>query len=254
MTKSNPLDVLGDGFRNLRLHDMDGAMLTLSIDYELGDQPLVRTAVGLASLAHRDQTRPGSSGTPEPYINHPLRNTLRLIRLSSRDPEALAATALHDTVEDQPERLVELLQGDRTAAPRDEARRLLSAYFEGTVSDTVWAVTNPPRPSGLTIELKNAAYVEHVTAVIDNPRVYLVKVSDFIDNAGSLSALADPVKRNRLREKYGPLVPIFQDAALRHGDALGLDSEGFTRLTKRLDDLAAALREGTEFDEGAHFG
>ncbi|MET4049530.1 MULTISPECIES: HD domain-containing protein [unclassified Rhodococcus (in: high G+C Gram-positive bacteria)] len=250
MTESRPTGVVGNNFRELRLHDMDAAMLTLSINYEVGDQPLVQNAMGLASQAHRDQTRPGQNGAAEPYIAHPLRNALRLRRFNCRNEEILAATALHDTVEDQPVRLVELMDGDHSTNPRVEAARLLTAHFSTTVSDTVWAVTNPPRPAGLTKEQKNAAYLEHVKAVITDPRVFLVKVTDFIDNSGSLSALTDLDKRNRLRTKYAPLVPIFQEMALSHGTELGLHTEGLERLTGWLDRLAESLREESQSGEG----
>ncbi|WP_186629433.1 HD domain-containing protein [Rhodococcus sp. BP22] len=251
MTESRTADVVGNNFRKLRLHDMDAAMLTLSINYEVGDQPLVQSAMGLASQAHRDQTRPGQNGTAEPYIAHPLRNTLRLIRFNCRDEEVLAAAVLHDTVEDQPVRLVELMDGDHSASPPAEATRLLATLFNTTVSDTVWAVTNPPRPAGLSKEQKNTAYVEHVKAVIADPRVFLVKVTDFIDNAGSLSALTDLDKRNRLRAKYAPLVPIFQQMALRHGTELGLHPEGLERLTRCLDMLSESLRDESESAQGS---
>lgn len=167
------------------------------------------------------------------------------------DQEILAATVLHDIVEDQPVRPVELMAGDDSANSRVEVTRLLTAHFNTTVSDTVWAVTNPPRPAGLTKEQKNATYVEHVKTVITDPRVFLVKVADFIDNAGSLSALTGLDKRNRLRTKYAPLVPIFQQSALRHGTGLGLQPEGLERLTSCLDRLAESLREESESEEGA---
>ncbi|QCB52011.1 HD domain-containing protein [Rhodococcus sp. PAMC28707] len=251
MTLFGTADVVGKTFRKLRPHDMDAAMLTLSINYEVADRPLLQTAMGLASQAHRDQIRPGENGTAEPYITHPLRNTLRLIRFNCRDEEVLAAAVLHDTVEDQPVRLVELMDGDHSASPPAEATRLLAAHFNTTVSDTVWAVTNPPRPAGLSKEQKNTAYVEHVKAVIADPRAFLVKVTDFIDNAGSLSALTDLDKRNRLRAKYAPLVPIFQQMALSHGTELGLHPEGRERLTSCLDVLAESLREESESSQGS---
>ncbi|MGA9874167.1 MAG: hypothetical protein WBQ44_23910 [Rhodococcus sp. (in: high G+C Gram-positive bacteria)] len=80
-----------------------------------------------------------------------------------------------------------------------------------------------------------------------------MKVSDFIDNAGSLSALADVDKRTRLRNKYLPLAPVFHEAARRHGSALELHPDGFVRLTNRLGKLAESLRDDTVLAEGTHF-
>ncbi|MGA9874166.1 MAG: hypothetical protein WBQ44_23905 [Rhodococcus sp. (in: high G+C Gram-positive bacteria)] len=123
MTGFGIINIVAYEFRKLRLHEMDAAMLKQSISYEISHDEDVQGAIGLASLAHRGQTRPGQNGNTEPYITHPLRNTLRLIRFGCEDTDVLSATALHDTVEDQPERLVELMNGDRTAPGSPESRR-----------------------------------------------------------------------------------------------------------------------------------
>ena len=47
----------------------------------------------------------------------------------------------------------------------------------------VGALTNPLSPDGLTREEKNTRYVEHVLAEIGDPRVFVAKYVDFVDNA-----------------------------------------------------------------------
>lgn len=202
----------------------------------------MRNAMSLAALAHRHQTRPGRHGLPEHYITHPLRNTLRNIRFGCIDIDVLAATALHDTVEDQPEQLVQILRGDVTAPAREESLRQLGTHFGTTVAGIVEAVSNPPKPADLSRAEKNELYSAHVTKTITDRRVFLVKVSDYLDNAGSLDDLQDAGTRDRLRTKYAPLVPVFIRAAEVHGDALELGQAGYEHLMAELHALASDLQ------------
>lgn len=241
MNFSNSNATIGSKFQTIDLRDLDAASLVFAIDQATESEPAVRDAMALAALAHRYQTRPGRSGAPEQYITHPLRNTLRNSRFGCSDMDVLAATALHDTVEDQAGELVLLLGGDASAPARAEALRHLDAHFGATVAEIVDAVSNPPKPAGLSPAEKNERYAAHVTATIADPRVFLVKVSDFLDNAGSLGDLQDADKRNRLRAKYAPLVPVFLRAASTHGDALGLGSIGYEQLVADLQTLASDL-------------
>ncbi len=167
----------------------------------------------------------------DPYITHPSRNVLRLMRYGCADLDVLMATALHDTVEDQSDRIVDLLGGT-------EALGALEAHFGAEVARLVEAVTTSPR----TGEDRAAQYVEHVTAVIRDPKVFLVKVSDYVDNAGSLKYLVDEAKRTTLLGKYAPLVVIFEAAAADHGEPLGLTADGMAALRGHL----ASIGEQTE--------
>src|SRR5215472_1498683 len=56
-------------------------------------------ALALAAHLHRDDRR-----TREPYLNHPLRTTIRIIcYYHVRDVDVLVAALLHDAVEDHPD-------------------------------------------------------------------------------------------------------------------------------------------------------
>lgn len=233
--------IIDDGFRTRDLRDLDAASLVFPIEHAMESDQHLHDAMALATLAHRHQTRPGRSGAPEQYITHPLRNTLRNIRFGCSDVDVLAATALHDTVEDQAEELVLLLGGDASAPAHAEGLRQLDKHFGATVAEIVDAVSNPPKPANLSRAEKNERYAAHVTATITDPRMFLVKVSDFLDNAGSLGDLQDADKRNRLRTKYAPLVPVFVQAASTHGDALNLGRSGFEHLVADLVALASDL-------------
>lgn len=242
MTFSDTTAFIHDAYRTADLRDLDAASHVLAIEHATGSEPRLRDAMSIAALAHRHQTRPGRHGFPEQYITHPLRNTLRNIRFGCLDIDVLAATALHDTVEDQAEQLVLLLGGDAAAPARTEALRRIDGHFGTAVANIVDAVSNPPTPAGLSRAQKNELYAEHVTATITDPRVFLVKASDFLDNAGSLGDLRDADKRNRLRNKYSPLVPVFLHAAEVHGHALNLGQAGYERLRAELHSLSSDLQ------------
>nr|WP_296779165.1 HD domain-containing protein [Rhodococcus sp. (in: high G+C Gram-positive bacteria)] len=235
--------IIADAYRPADPIDLDAAALAFAIDYETREftrSTTLHDAMALAAFAHLPQTRPGRHGTgTDPYITHPFRNVLRLVRFGCTDEIVLAATALHDTVEDQADRIVAAL-GDCEPS-RGVALAAIAQHFGSEVADVVNAVTNPASPRDLSPTAKNAAYRDHVAAVIQEPRVFLVKLSDFIDNAGSLDVLADEAKRLELRTKYAPLVPVFAETRTRLGNDLALSAPGSIRLDRELDQLAESL-------------
>jgi hypothetical protein len=237
--------VVSDSLRLLKLSDMDAAALNFAINYEaraIGlHSQMLHDALALASAAHLYQRRTGSrdSGT-DPSIVHPLRNVLRLLRFGCSDDIVLTATALHDTVEDQTERVVSILNPGMSPT-RPNAIDLIARHFSPSVSYVVDAVTNPAKPHGLSAAQKNEAYRDHVALVVRDPRAFLVKLSDFIDNAGSLHHVADSETRKRLRDKYVPVVEVFLEARAQLRDELNLTVEGQKRLDARLERLARAL-------------
>ncbi|KQU32030.1 MULTISPECIES: HD domain-containing protein [unclassified Rhodococcus (in: high G+C Gram-positive bacteria)] len=222
-------DAITSALRSTALKDMDPSLLAHAIHYEARgsgiDTAKIDEALAVASFAHLEQRRTARGDqTADPYITHPSRNTLRLIRYGVVDDAVLVATVLHDTVEDQPERIVRILGGT-------DASDAIRSHFGDDVQSLVQAVTNPPKDPTRD---KAEQYAEHVTEIIQDPRVFLVKVSDFVDNAGSLKYLADETRRTKLLGKYAPLVPIFQQAAASHGDALRLTPAGTAELDKHL--------------------
>ena len=119
--------------------------------------PAAVPALELAAFAHegffRKETRAGVSYT-DPYVTHPMRNALRLVRLcspslSGMEMLALAnASLLHDTVEDAPGRVCEFFSGPCDGLDergvRDQALSLIGEFFGSRVQNTVLRVTNPP--------------------------------------------------------------------------------------------------------------
>lgn len=177
--------------------------------------PSLAQAYELAATLHEKQTRPGAQGR-EPYILHPLRNTLRLIEWGVTDLDLLTASLLHDTVEDCAIYYAEL---EGLVMEEEDARVLLLGHIEtvfgSVVKQYVFAVTNPLAPLGqpeLTKAEKHHGYQVAVRAHIqEDAAVLLIKLADWLDNAGNL-ALLPPNKRAMavsLASKYEPLAGDF---------------------------------------------
>lgn len=237
--------------RELDLSDMDAALLALAILKEAAAQQiptdLLCQAMDVAEVVHLDDTRPGNATRPiEPYIAHPLRNTLRLIRYGCTDPATLAAAALHDTVEDHPADLIHILGGSPdedldAVGLQNAALELLGERFGAEVAEIVKAVTNSPKPAGLSGAEKNRLYADHVEGVLGKPQVFLVKFSDYVDNAGSVHHIADEGKRERLSQKYLPLVDIFRRSLDGAETPIPVSEDGHRRIREHLDRIRLRL-------------
>lgn len=240
---------VGEALRALPLKEMDAALLSFAILREsaaLGvDTASLAAAMEVAAYLHRDDYRSSRKDLPvDTYITHPFRIVLRLMRYGSGDSAVLCAAALHDTVEDHPEELVALLGGPESGpgAGQPEALDLLAAKFGPDVARIVAALTNPPFPPGGSQDEHHRIYWAHVAEILADPQACLVKLADFVDNAGGLRYLADDATRARLERRYSPLVPVFHAALDAHrasgaidADVLDRIDEHFTEITARLD-------------------
>lgn len=218
-----------DAYRVISLKDMDDSMLSEAIILEIDqvgiDTEPISRAIALASELHGNQFRKGTRGTVAnpPYIEHPLRNTLRLVRLGCYDQPTLIGSTLHDGVEDGSKVFAKRLGwSNRQAADEGAARVALAAHIESTFGletrEIVIAVTNElPEgdPRTQTVEEKHRVYVQHLRdQVLHSPKAFLVKMSDFIDNATGLYhgvGSLDPVKLKNQATKYLLSVEVLQE-------------------------------------------
>lgn len=240
----------------LPLKTMDSAALTLAILEATGNDPLVFNAIRDATFLHRNQTR-ANRGQLErtSYIEHPLRGALRLIRWGVTDRDLIIAAILHDTVEDcAADILIHFLSIDPSEISEAEARAYAADWIRITygigAATLVMAVTNEFPVPGATRAERAAAYVEHARAgICSDVRVFLVKFTDYMDNAAGLYHNDVPGNRGmvvRLAGKYLPMADVFEDA--REPEALlrYVNREGLAEITlkirtsrKRLEKLAA---------------
>lgn len=166
-------------------------------------------ALDKATLWHEEQTRVGGNGSRESYINHPMRNMLRAYSWGIVDAEILMAVLLHDVVEDCSDKIVGVIEND-IEKMRQESLVILESMFSSHVSFLVSAVTNPIVDGNLSKGEKRREYVEHVSSVVNDSDVFVIKCTDFIDNAGSLSESFDSSKPDMFEHLYLKYEPVLE--------------------------------------------
>ncbi len=148
---------------------------------------IVRRAFEVAYNAHRDQFR--TSG--EPYIRHPLAVAHILVDLKL-DQASVAAGLLHDVPED-------------TQVGLDELRR----EFGDDITRLVDGVTKLTAIEGRSKEEAQAGtYRKMFIAMVDDPRVVLIKLADRLHNVRTLASLPAEKQKRIARETleiYAPL-------------------------------------------------
>lgn len=151
------------------------------------DDELIRRAYALASSAHRNQVR--KSG--DPYITHPVAVT-EILAEYGLDAYALAASLLHDTVEDTE---VTLHQIERD--------------FGSEVARLIDGVTKLDRIQYSTPQEAQAATIRKmVVAMAQDVRVLLIKLADRLHNIRTVSALRQEKQERVARETIDVYVPL----------------------------------------------
>jgi len=150
----------------------------------------------------------------EPYVNHLLRVTIRIIcYYRVTDPDVICAALLHDAVEDHAAVLA-------PGGGQREALGVIAAQFGDRVASLVGAVTNPQWQPG---QDAHHQYREHVAASLEaSPWARVIKASDFTDNGAGLIHNSGPILR-RLAGKYAPLVPVLTELISRPDTPLADD-------------------------------
>lgn len=241
-------------FPRVPLKKMDPSMLVFELDREctrlIGSNTgsaMITSAATLASYLHRNQTRYVRGDMPRvPYIEHPLRVALRLIRWGVTNADLIAAALLHDVAEDCSAELLELF-----GIPDDNnsAIACIARLYGVRVAEYVAAVTNPDVESGIS-------YEDHVAELAQaySPAV-LIKASDLKDNAGSIRhqlGHGHDKKLIGMLRKYRPVVGLvagtltrqamFEDVKPSSGDiASTFAAEDLRQLVADLDALAVEL-------------
>jgi len=159
-------------------------------------------------LAWAGRLHEGQRRTREPYVNHLLRVTIRILRYYEvSDPEVLAAALLHDAVEDQAWAMVGRLPDDGPP-PRAEAFDELARRFGARTARLVGAVTNPLYDPARD---PDEQYVEHIREALSaEPWARVIKLSDFTDNGVGVVHTIGP-KARRAAEKYTPVTPLMRE-------------------------------------------
>lgn len=179
--------------------------------------------------------RRGFRGEVTPYIEHPLRVALRLVDWGVDDPQVVAAALLHDTVEDCRDVIEDYLIVGGTA------EQWVRLQFGERIASMVAAVTNN---SGQRYEDKIRGLVDYESTDALLVDALLVKASDLVDNAGSLSVRGGDERTARLARKYSSVVPLVRNVLSRHGYAqpVGELTEVMSRLERLLAEQVSSVR------------
>lgn len=210
-------------------------------------QHRIQKAADLAMVLHSDQTRKSRDEFMKtPYIEHPFRNTLRIIRWGIDNDDVIIGSLLHDVVEDCSDvfckEYLNKTIGDEPFA-QDLLIRHIEREFGGKVKQVVLGVTNPlVSPEGALMSSlpkseRNRIYREHVADQIKDPEVFLVKFSDYIDNAGGLYHSMDKDFIKRQAPKYQPLLSVFKSTLDNHvaEGRINVSPEQLLEMTYALD-------------------
>lgn len=200
----------------------------------------ISEALDLMIVLHIDQKdRPDGP----PYLSHTMNVARRLIEeYGVRDPEKIIAALLHDSIEDQAEKLSDRYTGDETDT-RLRALGYIEQRFGKRVRYIIQELSNPEE-GGEELKAKKASmteqeiarakmdiYKEHVRSMITkiNPEtgepdagIALIKLGDFSDNALNLHNISERgsdgeidakklSKKVKLCVKYAPVIDIFID-------------------------------------------
>ncbi len=179
---------------------------------------MVARAYGVASNAHRSQTR--SSG--ESYIHHPLA-VAQIVAEIGLDEVSLAAALLHDAVED-----TELSLAD------------VEAEFGADVAAIVDGVTKLERIRFDSREAQQAATMRKMlVAMARDLRVLIIKLADRLHNMRTLAAMPADKQRRIAQETLDIYAPL--------ANRLGIQE-----LRQQLEDLSFAALHPKRFAELDH--
>lgn len=172
--------------------------------FDSEERLMLKSARDLALELH-GQDRRGR----DPYNNHILRSSIRVVspyHYDVADPEIVAGTLLHDSVEDHAEELSHL--GDYTHDDVVQAAldTIATRFGQGT-AEIVGAVSNPKFDKQGDWKRE---YCEHVEErMLEFPRARPTKLTDFGDNGGGI-LYARPDRLQHFADKYMPLVEVFR--------------------------------------------
>ena len=194
------------------------------------DRERILSALDLMLYLHCDQE---DRLDGKPYIIHPLEVADDLINKYEIDDADLVIGALfHDSAEDRAYKLLNIKSPDKELEKlnKEELQKLALAeignLYGERVQNMLRGLTNQDfgkmreelKEMGIQ-KKKKGLYKEHVSAATKNADVFVIKLSDFLRNAGNLPD--DDFKRRYLIKKYGPVIrdifiPAFEEISESH--------------------------------------
>lgn len=194
-------------------------------DYYPQHSPMLEKAVRIAGIAHEGQVRRGV--VEHEYIIHPLRVANNLINYGVMDHRIIVAGLLHDVIEDGGRNYLEHI-GEKYVSEfdaREKISQCVQNNFGNEILRIVSVVSNPYHSNRereqLGADYLLDEYFSHIGDVVcGSPEALLVKISDYIDNAGGISGVGED-RAVKLAGKYFPVAGILLDGLDRNHEALG---------------------------------
>jgi hypothetical protein len=180
-----------------------------SLELDESERVLIYDSLKLALDLHSNDKR-----TYEPYANHIIRVALRLIEnLKIKDAVTIAASLLHDSIEDHPRELAAQFLDKETPRSPHATRRLgvlglraFASQYEDAedLPDIILEVSNPILAEG---DDKKVVYERHINQLMHHglPMAKMIKIADLYDNTDVPDDLEDPEKRRKMDEKQEPI-------------------------------------------------
>lgn len=211
----------------LSIHQLKNETISIlthnNLKWDTVDKNIALEALKQATRWHKNQTRFTEVNQPrEPYINHPMRNMIRAFQWGVVEVDLLVAILLHDVLEDCAHRVLgekkdETIEGHK--AQRARGCAVIQEKFSTHVADLVVSVTNPIVSACASREEKRKSYLNHLSNTLTDPEVFIVKLADFVDNAGSLDRSFDEnkvVMFKHLWTKYDQAWDVFSEELENH--------------------------------------
>ncbi|MCK5475675.1 MAG: bifunctional (p)ppGpp synthetase/guanosine-3',5'-bis(diphosphate) 3'-pyrophosphohydrolase [Candidatus Pacebacteria bacterium] len=219
--------------------------------FESEDCEKILNALDLMLFLHCDQ-KDRIDGNP--YIIHPLEVADDLVnKYEIDDADLVIGALLHDSAEDQAYKLLSMdsVDEDLEKLDEEELQRLaitkIDDIYGERVAKIIEGLTNPDfnqmmeeeKLKGITTGRKRKFYKKHVGEAIEDSDVFVIKLSDFIRNAGNIPK--EEKKREHLIKRYGPVIkevfiPAFEEMSEDHP------------LYRKRDDILKELNDMYEAD------
>ena len=243
-------------------HQADWFLAKLTQHFKPQEQAKIQSALELMTSVHLTQEdRPDG----KPYIAHPLDVAQQLVdgmQDGRKDADIVIAALLHDSVEDQGDKLTALWKqraGVRRDLPeRETALSEIEAQFGTRVRNIVERDTNPNfgqevqdevKAEGRSIDKKSQEYDDkkrekyqiHFVHLIQDTDAFMVKLADFVGNALTIQDVQLAILRDRYTKKYGPLIPYVLEKLA--DPSINLKPEVVADLSRRFQGAYTAMGE-----------
>ena len=228
LTENSSFDPLQkSSLKTLTPFELEEVLLAEAEEAGIVDLRPIEEAMNFAISLHRGQVRSAAPWeVPPPYISHPLRNAIRLLRWGVKDPVVILVAILHDTVEDGTRNFCENIQVPYEGEAKSRVLILahLKNIFGAEVAIAVEKISNPLIPykirSAMSEDEKVDSYKAHVaSSIADDLVVFLCKISDFQDNAAGLYHVAfahRELQNKKQANKYMKTLPVFHEELRRN--------------------------------------